>query len=354
MSTLKLQLLVTLIAFSGCVRAVQVTVKDGHVNGTEGGSVTLLCTYTTSDSDSSNMNIQWAFVPSHSKSQMQIYFFGGNVTFINPAFKGRLLAGHKPGNASITIEKLRPTDSGNYICEVENPPDFKGNNIGTATLTVLVPPSKPHCGIAAHPSKARSAILTCHCDKGVPSPRYRWVKLVDQVHQNISGHLDPRTGMLTISNISDTENGIYQCIAFNTLGHETCTVDLSKLSSESDSIIGGVIGAVLIASVIGVIIWMVTKKAKKNAKKNAQKDTELQAKQESNKTLATYVAVPTDAAAVESTNHVESPDVGQNSTDTPDLHQPPHEHLPLSEHAAPSGSGQAEHKESEGDGPHEA
>ncbi|XP_051878279.1 V-set and immunoglobulin domain-containing protein 1-like [Pristis pectinata] len=105
MSSLRLQLLVTLIAFSGCALAVQVTVKDSHVNGTEGGSATLLCTYKTTDGDSTDLNIQWTFISSHSNSHKQIYYSGGNITFINSEFKGRLLAGHKPGNASITIEK---------------------------------------------------------------------------------------------------------------------------------------------------------------------------------------------------------------------------------------------------------
>ncbi|XP_069749095.1 V-set and immunoglobulin domain-containing protein 1-like isoform X2 [Narcine bancroftii] len=346
----RLQLLATLITFSGYVHAVQVTVKDSHLNGTEGGNVTLLCTFKTTHSDSTNLNIQWTFIPSHSKSNEQIYYSEGTMTYINPAFKGRLSAEHKPGNASITIEKLRTSDSGNYICEVDNPPDFQGNNIGSVILTVLVPPSKPECGIGPHPVKARSAILTCHSNEGDPSPTYHWVKIVHNIHQNISGNLDPRTGMLTISNISDTEYGIYQCTASNKLGNETCTVDLSKVSSENDSIIGGIVGAVLIALVIGVIIWVVAKKAKK-AKKNAQKDNELQVKQESRTSPATYVAVPTDTAAMEHPNDAQLPDASQNSTEAPDVHQFPNESLPLNENAPPPGTEKAGNKESEGDGP---
>ncbi|XP_069749094.1 V-set and immunoglobulin domain-containing protein 1-like isoform X1 [Narcine bancroftii] len=381
----RLQLLATLITFSGYVHAVQVTVKDSHLNGTEGGNVTLLCTFKTTHSDSTNLNIQWTFIPSHSKSneqsscptayvmdessvmhcpktvhifdrrglcsqQLEIYYSEGTMTYINPAFKGRLSAEHKPGNASITIEKLRTSDSGNYICEVDNPPDFQGNNIGSVILTVLVPPSKPECGIGPHPVKARSAILTCHSNEGDPSPTYHWVKIVHNIHQNISGNLDPRTGMLTISNISDTEYGIYQCTASNKLGNETCTVDLSKVSSENDSIIGGIVGAVLIALVIGVIIWVVAKKAKK-AKKNAQKDNELQVKQESRTSPATYVAVPTDTAAMEHPNDAQLPDASQNSTEAPDVHQFPNESLPLNENAPPPGTEKAGNKESEGDGP---
>ncbi|XP_072914183.1 V-set and immunoglobulin domain-containing protein 1-like [Hemitrygon akajei] len=347
MNSLGLQLLVTLIAFSGCVQAVQVTVKDSHVNGTEGGSATLLCTYKTVDGDSSDLNIQWTVVPSQPGSHKQIYYSAGNVTYISTEFKGRLLAAQKPGNASITIEKLRPSDSGNYICEVENPPDFQGNNIGSVILTVLVPPSKPNCGIVPHPAKARAAILTCHSDEGVPDPTYHWVKIVDHVHQNVTGHLDIKTGMLIISNISDSEHGTYQCIASNKLGNKTCNVDLSHLNSDSDAIIGGIVGAVLIAAVIGIIIWVVTKKAKKKAKKNVQEGTELQVKQDARNSPTTYVAVPTGAAAKENPNDA----LDQNNVETPDVHETPNESLPLNEDATASGTEKAVNKESEGNGP---
>ncbi|XP_072125865.1 V-set and immunoglobulin domain-containing protein 1-like [Mobula birostris] len=336
---------------SRCVRAVQVTVKDGHVNGTEGGSATLLCTYKTVDGDSSDLNIQWTFMLNQLSSRKQIYYFGENLTFISPEFKGRLLAARNPRNASITIEKLRPSDTGTYICEVENPPDFQGNNIGSVILTVLVPPSEPKCGIAPHPVKARVAILTCHSDEGVPDPIYHWVKIVDHVHQNITGHLDIKTGTLIISNISDSEHGTYQCIASNKLGNKTCNVDLSQFNSDSDVVIGGIVGAVLIAAVIGIIIWVVTKKAKKKAKQNVQKGTELQVKEDATNSPTTYVAVPTDAAAKENPDDAQAQALDQNNVETPEVHDTPSESLLLNEDATASGSEEAVNKESGGNGP---
>ncbi|XP_078067536.1 V-set and immunoglobulin domain-containing protein 1-like [Mustelus asterias] len=352
MLKVSLRLLMTLIGFTGCVFAVEVTVKDSHLNAPEGGTVTLQCTYTTTQKNSSNLNIQWTFLGSTSKDQEQIYYSEGKQTFISQEFQGRLLAAHTPGNASITIEKLRPSDTGNYLCEVQNPPDFTGDNIGSVVLTVLVSPSKPKCGIVPHPVKTNSAILSCHSEQGVPVPTYRWVEIVNHVHENISGHVDPRTGLLTISNISEHEHDVYQCTAYNYLGNQTCIVDLSTLFAESDHIIGAIIGAILAASVIGVIVWVVAKKAKKNAKKNVEKDTEFQVRQEDRKPSTTYVAVPTDDAAAASTdaNDAKLPEVGPSSTEATEAHIPPTETPLLNKNAVPSGTEKTAKEESEGDG----
>ncbi|XP_067852840.1 V-set and immunoglobulin domain-containing protein 1-like [Heptranchias perlo] len=344
------------VFLSGCALAVQVTVKDRRMNATEGESVTLPCTYKTTLHDLSKLDIQWTFLRNSFKKHMQIYFSEVNLTYISQDFKGRLLAAHDSGNASITIEKLRPSDSGSYLCEVNNPPDFTGTNIGSVVLTVLVPPSKPECGITAHPVKAKSAILTCHSNTGVPAPTYHWMKIVKNVHQNISGHLDPKTGILIISNISEHEYGVYQCTASNVLGNQSCNVDLSIFSSDSDHIIGAIVGAVLAAVVIGGIIWVVTHKTKKNAKKNANKlleqDTELQDKQKASTTPSTYVAVPTDDTPAASTNpnDAQLPEAGQNSTEASDVPEPPTEAPLLRENAVPSGTEKAATKETERDG----
>ncbi|XP_067903088.1 V-set and immunoglobulin domain-containing protein 1-like [Heterodontus francisci] len=369
----------------GYVLAVEVTVKDSQLNATEGGNVTLQCMYTTTQVDISNLNIQWTFLRSLSTDHIQqtscptgynvdessvmhcpktvhmldrrglcswqfkIYYSEGKQTYINQDFKGRLLAAHNPGNASITIEKLRPSDTGSYLCEVDNPPDFTGTNIGSIMLTVLVAPSKPKCGVTPHPAKAMTAILTCHSDEGVPAPTYHWVKIVNNVHQTISGYFDPRTGILTVSNISEHENGVYLCTASNNLGNQSCTVDLSILSSESDYIIGGIIGAILVAMVIGAIIWAATKKRKKNV----EKDTEFQVKHEARKTSTTYVAVPTDhaPAASANANDVELPEAAQSSMEASDVHRPPTEAPLLSENPVSSGTEKAAKEETEGDGP---
>ncbi|XP_059507399.1 heat shock factor protein 1-like isoform X4 [Stegostoma tigrinum] len=335
----------------GCVFAVQVTVKDSHLNATEGENVTLQCTYTTTE-NLSNLNIQWTFLGTTSQEHTQIYYSEGKQTYISKEFKGRLLAAQTPGNASITIKKLRPSDTGDYLCEVDNPPDFAGTNIRSIVLTVLVPPSKPKCGITVHPAKMNAAILSCHSDQGVPTPSYHWVENVNNVHQNISGYSDPRTGLLTISNVSQHEHGVYQCTASNNLGNETCTIDLSTLSSESDHIIGAIIGAVLAAIVIGAIVWVITKK---KAKKNAGKDTEFQVKQEARRTSTTYATVPTDDASAAATTNETATQLSQvdhSRMDASEVHAHPTETPLLSENAVPSGTEKAPSEETDGVGTH--
>ncbi|XP_038632229.1 V-set and immunoglobulin domain-containing protein 1-like isoform X2 [Scyliorhinus canicula] len=354
MSTFRLRLLVTLIGFTGCVFAVEVTVKHSHLNATEGGNVTLLCTFTTTLENLSDLTIAWTFLRSLPKAQFQMYYYGDKLTYINKEFNGRLLATHTPGNASITIEKLRPSDSGNYLCQVDNPPDFTGNHIGSVVLTVLVAPSKPTCGIKPHPVKTDSAILSCHSDEGVPVPTYHWVEIVNHVPENIFGHSGRTSGLLTISNISAHEYGVYQCTASNSLGNQSCTFDLSTLYAETDHIIGAIIGAVLAAIVIGAIVWVVARKAKKNAKKNVEKDTELQVKQEAMKPSNAYVTVPTDDAAAASTepNDAKLAEVGPSSMETTEVHRPAAETPLLSKNAAPSGTENTAKEEIEGEGSH--
>ncbi|XP_078402294.1 V-set and immunoglobulin domain-containing protein 1-like [Cetorhinus maximus] len=282
----------------------------------------------------------------------QIYYFQGKMRYINKEFKGRLLAARTPGNASITIENLRPSDTGNYRCEVENPPDFTGTNIKSIELTVLVPPSKPKCDIVPHPAKMNSAILTCHSSQGVPAPTYHWEEIVNMVHQNISGYPDPRTGLLTISNISEHGHGVYVCTASNYLGNQSCTIDMSTLYADTDHIIGAIIGAVLAAIIIAAIVWVVTKKAKKKAKKNVEKDTEFQLKQEVGKTSTPYAAVPTDDAAAASTdvNDAQLPEVGLSGMEVSEVHKAPTETPLLSKNAVPYGTEKEAKEEIEEDG----
>ncbi|GCC29516.1 hypothetical protein chiPu_0007958, partial [Chiloscyllium punctatum] len=291
MLTLRFRLLMTLIAFSGCVFAVEVTVKYNHLNATEGGNVTLQCTYTTTVDNLSELNIQWTFLGTTTKKpkqqtscatgynvddnsvmlcpktvhmfdrrglcswQHQIYFSEGKQIYINEEFKGRLVATHAPGNASITIEKLRPSDTGNYLCQVDNPPDFDGTNIRSIVLTVL--------------------------------------------------------------------------------------------ASENDHIIGAIIGAILAAIVIGAIVWVIAKKTKKKAKKNMEKDTEFQVKQEPRKASTTYASVPTDDASAAATNATDA-----QLSEASEVHSHPNETPLLSENVVPSGTEKTPNEEIEGVGTH--
>ena len=67
----------------------------------------------------------------------QIYYSeGGQATAIGK-FKDRIVGSNTSGNASITISHIQPEDSGIYICDVNNPPDFFGKNQGTISVSVL-------------------------------------------------------------------------------------------------------------------------------------------------------------------------------------------------------------------------
>ncbi|PNI17001.1 VSIG1 isoform 5, partial [Pan troglodytes] len=155
-----------LSCLAGQVSVVQVTIPDGFVNVTVGSNVTLICIYTTTVASREQLSIQWSFFHkkemepiSHSSclstegmeekavSQClkmthardargrcswtsEIYFSQGGQAVAIGQFKDRITGSNDPGNASITISRMQPADSGIYICDVNNPPDFLGQNQG--------------------------------------------------------------------------------------------------------------------------------------------------------------------------------------------------------------------------------
>lgn len=67
----------------------------------------------------------------------QIYYSEGGQAASIGQFKDRIVVSNEPDNASITISHMQPADSGTYTCDVNNPPDYGGNNIGVLTVSVL-------------------------------------------------------------------------------------------------------------------------------------------------------------------------------------------------------------------------
>uniref|UniRef100_UPI00398E745F V-set and immunoglobulin domain-containing protein 1-like n=1 Tax=Pristiophorus japonicus TaxID=55135 RepID=UPI00398E745F len=243
------------------------------------------------------------------------YYSNDKLMFINQDFKGRLLAALPPESLAAPLADSTPgccAGNGNVITVCSDPSSTRSEN--------LIAPHEA----AVDLGDAGDSFVGC-----------------------MLGYA--RTGMLTISNISASEYDVYQCTASNILGNQSCTVDLSKLSSDSDYIIGAIIGAILVAMVIGAIVWVVTNKKKKNV----EKDTELQVKQEARKTSSVYVAAPIDdgPAASANPNDAQLPEAGQNSLEASDVHEPLTEAPLLGENAVPSGTKKAANKATEGDGP---
>ncbi|XP_021261813.1 V-set and immunoglobulin domain-containing protein 1 isoform X2 [Numida meleagris] len=283
-----LKILPILATLAGHVCGVVVTVPEKTVNVKTGGNATLLCTYTSSQ-PLGNFFIQWSFYSAKESQLHTIYYYSEGQSYSYGEFKDRITAATSPGNASITISNMQPSDTGSYTCEVFSPQDGAGQSQKSVIVNVLVKPSKPLCKIEGTPEKGHLIYLLCKCDQGLPHPTYRWYKVDENTLTPVTEQFNPDTGILYIGNLTTFETGYYRCIASNIMGNSTCELDLTSMHSDSNIVAGALIGAILAAVVICAIVWVLTKKAKK--KKSSSNEMQVMAQKESN---AEYAQVPNE------------------------------------------------------------
>ncbi|XP_052519415.1 V-set and immunoglobulin domain-containing protein 1 [Budorcas taxicolor] len=263
----------------GRVNGVQVTIPDSFVNVTVGSDVTLICTYTTTVASLNKLSIQWTFFHKEESQPVSIYYSeGGQATAIGK-FKDRIVGSNTSGNASITVSHMQPEDSGIYICDVNNPPDFLGKNQGTISVSVLVKPSKPFCSIQGIAETGHPISLACLSVLGTPSPMYYWYKLEGGNIVPVKEKFNPATGILFIGNLTSFEQGYYQCTAINILGNSSCEIDLTTPYSGIGIIVGAFVGTLIGVIIIISVVWFVRRKVKakgKERKRNSKTTTELE------------------------------------------------------------------------------
>ncbi|NWX48193.1 VSIG1 protein, partial [Steatornis caripensis] len=273
---------------TGHASGVVVTVPEKTVNVTTGGNVTLLCTYTHSGL-LGNFFVQWSFYSAKESQLHTIYYYSEGQSYTYGQFKNRITAATGPGNASITISNMQPSDTGSYTCEVFSPQGDSGQSQKSVIVSVLVKPSKPFCKIEGTPEKGHLIYLLCRCEEGLPLPTYRWYKVDENTLKPVTEQLNPNTGILYIGNLTSFETGYYRCIASNALGNSTCELDLTANHSDGGIVVGALIGAILAAAIICIIVWVLTKKAKN--KKSSSNEMQEMAQKQSN---AEYVQVPNE------------------------------------------------------------
>nr|XP_023409684.1 V-set and immunoglobulin domain-containing protein 1 [Loxodonta africana] len=363
-------LLFLMIIFSGQVSVVQVTIPDNVVNVTIGSDVTLVCIYTTTVTSLDKLVIQWSFFHnrelqpvSHSPclntegleekavSQCldmahardargrcswtsQIYYSEGGQAAAIGRFKNRIVGSSQPGNASITISNMQPADTGIYICDVNNPPDFVGKNQGILNVTVLVKPSKPFCSIQGIPETGHPVSLSCLSTIGTPTPVYYWYKLEGKDIIPVKESFNPATGILVIGNLTNFEKGYYQCTAINNLGNGSCEIDLTSSQPEVGIIVGALVGSLAGAAIILSAVCFARNKAKaKERKRNSKATTELEPMTTVNRSTE-YESMPPEVIQVETTQPPSTLDI-----DPATILEPHHEPEPELEPASEPGSG---------------
>uniref|UniRef100_A0A8B9Y8C0 V-set and immunoglobulin domain-containing protein 1 n=1 Tax=Bos mutus grunniens TaxID=30521 RepID=A0A8B9Y8C0_BOSMU len=309
---------------AGQVNGVQVTIPDSFVNVTVGSDVTLICTYTTTAASLNKLSIQWTFFHKEASQPVSIYYSeGGQATAIGK-FKDRIVGSNTSGNASITISHMQPEDSGIYICDVNNPPDFSGKNQGTISVSVLVKPSKPFCSIQGRAETGHPISLTCLSVLGTPSPVYYWYKLEGRNIVPVKENFNPATGILFIGNLTTFEQGYYQCTAINILGNSSCEIDLTTPYPGIGIIVGAFVGTLIGVIIIISVVWFVRRKVKakgKERKRNSKTTTELEPMTKINQRTEGETMPREDAIQLEATLPSSTHETEPNATLGPD-HEP--------------------------------
>ncbi|XP_017896573.1 PREDICTED: immunoglobulin superfamily member 11 isoform X1 [Capra hircus] len=250
-----------LFSLHGVAASLEVSESPGSIQVARGQTAVLPCTFSTSAA-LINLNVIWMVIPLSNANQPEqvILYQGGQMFDGAPRFHGRVgFTGTMPAtNVSIFINNTQLSDTGTYQCLVNNLPDRGGRNIGVTGLTVLVPPSAPHCQIQGSQDIGSDVILLCSSEEGIPRPTYLWEKLDNTLKLPPTATQDQVQGTVTIRNISALSSGLYQCVASNAIGTSTCLLDLQVISPQPRSIglIAGAIGtgAVIIIFCIALIL----------------------------------------------------------------------------------------------------
>ncbi|XP_005404739.1 PREDICTED: V-set and immunoglobulin domain-containing protein 1 [Chinchilla lanigera] len=285
---------------AGQVSVVQVTIPDSFVNVTVGSNVTLICIYTTTVASWDNLSIQWSVLHKQEVEPTSVYYSEGGEASAIGQFKGRVVGSTNPGNASITISYMQPADSGIYICDVNNPPDFIGKNQGIINVTVLVKPSKPLCSLQGRPEAGHTIALSCLSAIGTPSPVYYWYKLEGRNTVPVKESFNPATGILVIGNLTNFEEGYYQCTAINKLGNSSCEIDLTSSHPEAGIIIGALVGILVAAAIIVAVVYFARTKAKEK-KRHSKSTTELEPMTKTSQARESKAMSAEDAVELETT-----------------------------------------------------
>ncbi|KAF6119116.1 immunoglobulin superfamily member 11 [Phyllostomus discolor] len=222
-----------LLSLHGVAASLEVSGSPGSVQVARGQTAVLPCTFTT-NAALLNLNVIWMVIPLANANQPeQVILYQGGQMFDGAAqFHGRVgFTGTMPAtNVSIFINNTQLSDTGTYQCLVNNLPDRGGRNIGVTGLTVLVPPSTPHCQIQGSQDIGSDVILLCSSEEGIPRPTYLWEKLDNTLKLPPTATQDQVQGTVTIRNISILSSGLYQCVASNAIGTSTCLLDLQVTS----------------------------------------------------------------------------------------------------------------------------
>ncbi|XP_034521916.1 V-set and immunoglobulin domain-containing protein 2 isoform X2 [Ailuropoda melanoleuca] len=198
--------------------AVEVKVPAEPLSTPVGKTAELTCSYSTSVGD--NFALEWSFVQPGkpvSESHPILYFTNGQLYPTGSKAKRASLLQNPPtaGVATLKLTDVYPSDTGTYLCQVNNPPDFYTNGLGLINLTVL----------------------------------------------------DEVSGQLILTNLSLTNSGTYRCVATNQMGSASCELTLSVTDPSKGRVAGAVIGVLLGVLFLSVAVFCLIRFQKERRKK---------------------------------------------------------------------------------------
>ncbi|XP_027628485.1 V-set and immunoglobulin domain-containing protein 2 [Tupaia chinensis] len=251
-----------------CLRAlglaVEVKVPAEPLSTPVGRTAELTCSYSTSVGDS--FALEWSFAPPGtpvSAAHPILYFTNGHLYPTGSKARRASLLQNPPtgGVATLTLTDVHPSDTGTYLCQVNNPPDFYTNGLGLINFTVLVPPSTPLCSQSGLFAVGGAAALRCSSSEGAPKPPvYNWVRLGPSPTPPPGSMVqDQASGQLTLTNLSLASSGTYRCVATNQMGTASCELTLSVSGPSKGRVAGALIGVLLGVLLLSVAAFCLTR-----------------------------------------------------------------------------------------------
>ncbi|XP_017273534.1 immunoglobulin superfamily member 11 [Kryptolebias marmoratus] len=243
--------------------ALRVSMRESSVEVVRGDSVLLPCSFSTSSSRLSRLNIIWTLARFSSPgSPIQVIVYDHRQVIEDPSFVGRVGFTGLPLSADILLNDSRVSDAGVYRCVVNNLPEAADPGIGELQLSVLEPPSLPDCRWDGDVDVGGSVRLSCSVEEGVPTPDIRWEKVnPEEISLPVNMEGDS-TGSVQIVNVSSQTSGLYRCSATNVLGTENCYVSLAVYTAPAGSsgLLQGVLltltMSLLLLALLALVLWL--------------------------------------------------------------------------------------------------
>ncbi|KAK2532724.1 Clmp [Columba guinea] len=214
-------------------------------------NVTLPCHHRLGLLEQGSLDIEWLLHISETVQKAVITYSGGRVyDDLNEEQKGRVsfTSNFLAGDASLQIISLQSSDAGKYICKVKNAGQYEWARI---TLKVVEKPSKPKCWLEGELLEGKELSLQCRSASGTAPISYRWQRINEEDER--AEHLPPTSrvnisnpGQVLLKNLTQMSTGLYQCIATNEAGQESCVVQVTVQHAQNIGMIAGAVCGVVV------------------------------------------------------------------------------------------------------------